>query len=92
MDRRKFLKTTGTFIAGATVARSALAHVATDAAAAQGRMVPSSGGFHDCCGGSGSRLTSIVYGVILNGLQAVKDLARTVRNVGPQRPRRTWDL
>ena len=39
MDRRKFLKTTGTFIAGATVARSALAHVATDAAAAQGRMV-----------------------------------------------------
>ena len=30
MDRRKFLKTTGTFIAGATVARSALAHAATE--------------------------------------------------------------
>ena len=48
--------------------------------------------FHDCRGGSGSRLTSIVNGVILNGLQAVKDLARIGRNVGPQRPRRTWDL
>ncbi len=39
MDRRKFLKTTGTFIAGATVARSALAHAATEPTAAQGRLV-----------------------------------------------------
>jgi beta-galactosidase len=38
MDRRKFLKTTGTFIAGATVARSALAHAATESTAS-GRMV-----------------------------------------------------
>jgi beta-galactosidase len=39
MDRRKFLKTTGTFIAGATVVRSALANAATEPAAAQGRLV-----------------------------------------------------
>ncbi len=39
MDRRKFLKTTGTFIAGATVARSGLAHAAAVPMAAQGRMV-----------------------------------------------------
>jgi len=39
MDRRKFLKTTGTFVAGATVARSALAHAATEPTAAQGRLV-----------------------------------------------------
>jgi len=39
MDRRKFLKTTGTFVAGATIARSALAHAATEPTAAQGRLV-----------------------------------------------------
>jgi beta-galactosidase len=39
MDRRKFLKTTGTFIAGATVARSAIAHAATEPTTAPGRMV-----------------------------------------------------
>ncbi len=39
MDRRKFLKSTGTFIAGATVARSVLSHAATEPAAAQGRIV-----------------------------------------------------
>ncbi len=31
MDRRNFLKTTGTFIAGATIARSALANGAAEA-------------------------------------------------------------
>src|SRR5580765_555605 len=39
MDRRNFLKTTGTFIAGATIARSALANGATEPNAASGRMV-----------------------------------------------------
>ena len=39
MDRRKFLKSTGTFIAGATIARSALASGATEPTAAQGRLV-----------------------------------------------------
>ena len=39
MDRRKFLKTTGTFIAGATIARSALANAATEPTAVQGRLV-----------------------------------------------------
>src|SRR6266404_3106981 len=39
MDRRNFLKTTGTFIAGATIARSALADAATEPMAAQGRLV-----------------------------------------------------
>jgi beta-galactosidase len=39
MDRRKFLKSTGTFIAGATVARSALGHAAFEPIAAQGRIV-----------------------------------------------------
>ena len=39
MDRRKFLKTTGTFIAGATIARSALATSAAEADAAPGRLV-----------------------------------------------------
>ncbi len=39
MDRRKFLKTTGTFIAGATVVRSALANAATEPAAVQGRLI-----------------------------------------------------
>ncbi len=39
MDRRNFLKSTGTFIAGATLARSALAHGASEPAAAQGRLV-----------------------------------------------------
>ena len=39
MDRRNFLKTTGTFIAGATIARSALANGATEPGAAAGRMV-----------------------------------------------------
>ena len=39
MDRRNFLKSTGTFIAGATLAHSALAHGATEPAAAQGRLV-----------------------------------------------------
>jgi len=37
MDRRKFLKTTGTFIAGATIARSTLATGASEPA--QGRLV-----------------------------------------------------
>lgn len=39
MDRRNFLRTTGTFIAGATIARSALAHDATEPVASQGRLV-----------------------------------------------------
>ena len=39
MDRRNFLKTTGTFIAGATIARSALANAAAEANAAPGRLV-----------------------------------------------------
>ncbi|MGA9815157.1 MAG: glycoside hydrolase family 2 TIM barrel-domain containing protein [Terriglobales bacterium] len=39
MDRRNFLKTTGTFIAGATIARSALATTAADANATLGRLV-----------------------------------------------------
>jgi len=39
MDRRNFLKTTGTFIAGATIARSALADAATEPMAAPGRLV-----------------------------------------------------
>ena len=39
MDRRNFLKTTGTFIAGATIARSALATTAADANATPGRLV-----------------------------------------------------
>ena len=39
MDRRNFLKTTGTFIAGATIARSALANSAAEANAVQGRLV-----------------------------------------------------
>ena len=39
MDRRNFLKTTGTIIAGATIARSALADAATEPMAAQGRLV-----------------------------------------------------
>ncbi len=39
MDRRNFLKQTGTFIAGATIARSTLASGATEPAAAQGRLV-----------------------------------------------------
>ena len=39
MDRRNFLKTTGTFIAGATIARSALANSAAEAGAAPGRLV-----------------------------------------------------
>src|SRR5450631_4522121 len=39
MDRRNFLKSTGTFIAGATIARSALANAATESVAAQGRLV-----------------------------------------------------
>jgi beta-galactosidase len=39
MDRRNFLKTTGTFIAGATIARSARADAATEPMAAQGRLV-----------------------------------------------------
>ena len=39
MDRRNFLKTTGTFIAGATIARSALADAATGPMAAPGRLV-----------------------------------------------------
>ncbi len=38
MDRRNFLKTTGTFIAGATIARSAIANAASEAAPA-GRLV-----------------------------------------------------
>jgi beta-galactosidase len=39
MDRRNFLKTTGTFIAGASIARSALASAATEPNPAQGRLV-----------------------------------------------------
>src|SRR6478609_1931834 len=39
MDRRNFLKTTGTFIAGASIAHSALANAAAEAAAAPGRLV-----------------------------------------------------
>jgi beta-galactosidase len=39
MDRRNFLKTTGTFIAGATIARSALADAAIGPMAASGRLV-----------------------------------------------------
>jgi len=39
MDRRNFLKTTGTVIAGATIARSALANAAADANAPAGRLV-----------------------------------------------------
>jgi beta-galactosidase len=39
MDRRNFLKTTGTFIAGATIARSALADASTGPMAAPGRWV-----------------------------------------------------
>ncbi|MGC2183594.1 MAG: glycoside hydrolase family 2 TIM barrel-domain containing protein [Terriglobales bacterium] len=39
MDRRNFLKSTGTFIAGATIARSALANSAGEASAAPGRLI-----------------------------------------------------
>jgi beta-galactosidase len=39
MDRRNFLKTSATFVAGATIARSALAHGETEPMAAQGRLV-----------------------------------------------------
>jgi beta-galactosidase len=39
MDRRNFLKATGTFIAGATIARSPLASAAAEPSAAQGRLV-----------------------------------------------------
>jgi beta-galactosidase len=39
MDRRNFFKTTGTFIAGAAITRSALAHSATEPSVASGRMV-----------------------------------------------------
>ena len=39
MDRRNFLKTTGTFIAGATIARSTFASGAAEPNAAQGRLV-----------------------------------------------------
>jgi beta-galactosidase len=39
MDRRNFLKSTGTFIAGATIARSALATSAAEADVAPGRLV-----------------------------------------------------
>src|SRR5689334_22262662 len=39
MDRRDFLRTTGTFIAGATIARSPFASAAADASSAQGRLV-----------------------------------------------------
>ena len=39
MDRRNFLKTTGTFIAGATIARSAFANAAGGANPSQGRIV-----------------------------------------------------
>ena len=42
MDRRNFLKTTGTVIAGATIARSALANAAADANAPAGRLVVAS--------------------------------------------------
>jgi beta-galactosidase len=39
MDRRNFLKTTGTFIAGATIAQSAFAKTSAESNAAQGRLV-----------------------------------------------------
>ena len=39
MDRRNFLKSTGTFIAGATIARSPFARAAAEPSAAQGRLV-----------------------------------------------------
>jgi len=39
MDRRNFLKTTGTFIAGASIAQSALANAAAEANTTPGRMV-----------------------------------------------------
>jgi beta-galactosidase len=39
MDRRNFLKTTGTFIAGATIARSALASAKAESNPALGRLV-----------------------------------------------------
>ena len=39
MDRRNFLKTTGTFIAGATIARSAFANAAAEPNTAPGRLV-----------------------------------------------------
>ncbi|HYK48577.1 MAG TPA: beta galactosidase jelly roll domain-containing protein, partial [Terriglobales bacterium] len=39
MDRRNFLKTTGSFIAGATIARSPLANAAAEPSSAQGRLV-----------------------------------------------------
>jgi beta-galactosidase len=39
MDRRNFLKTTGTFIAGATIARSAFATAAAGSNPSQGRIV-----------------------------------------------------
>ena len=39
MDRRKFLKTTGTFIAGATIARSAFANAKGESNPPQGRLV-----------------------------------------------------
>ena len=39
MDRRNFLKTTGTFIAGASIAHSALANAAAEANATPGRLV-----------------------------------------------------
>src|SRR3984893_7531918 len=39
MDRRHFLKTTGTFIAGATIARAAFAGATDQPKAAQGRLV-----------------------------------------------------
>ena len=39
MDRRNFLKTTGTFIAGASIAHSALANAAAEANTAPGRLV-----------------------------------------------------
>jgi beta-galactosidase len=39
MDRRNFLKTTGTFLAGATIARSPLASAAANPGSAQGRLV-----------------------------------------------------
>ena len=39
MDRRKFLKSTGTFIAGATIARSAFASARGESSPAMGRLV-----------------------------------------------------
>jgi len=39
MDRRNFLKTTGTFIAGATIARSALASARPESNLPQGRII-----------------------------------------------------